>query len=295
MHVFFRVARNSSSGRFRNARNPSSGRRFFSSAASAVAGKVLSPTKKVSKVESATWAWLDNWIIGEKLCPFAKPLRSRPGSCRVAVTDCDGLEELKLVFSSELDILEDKSGPETTLLALSSSSFLQEYFDFYRSVHHLDAILEERKLSKDIQIVLFHPEAIHNSYTCPDPGALRRRLVAHFGRSCPTIQKEAAESRGRRRGSKYKLNSHDISSVSRHDACIESPDENEEDQFGPNYVLRAPYPTFHLLREADVARAKTLYKGDASVIPRRNADQLYKTSLESDMRELWLKAVQHEE
>ncbi|CAD7967902.1 unnamed protein product [Amoebophrya sp. A120] len=57
-------------------------------------------------------------------------------------------------------------------------------------------------------------------------------------------------------------------------------DDEDQDHYGPNYVLRAPYPTIHLLRQVDVDNAKAKY-GEKVVekIPERNFYRLLKNDL----------------
>ena len=107
--------------------------------------------------EIATKLWLDEVIIGQNFCPFAKPVRKKNGirfKVSLADTDEDTLQEMV----NELNVLDSHNSVETTLVIFERH--LKE-FDHYLDVLFL---LEEQlhALNYDgiYQIASFHPQYI---------------------------------------------------------------------------------------------------------------------------------------
>ena len=153
-----------------------------------------------------TQNWLDRIVIGQKLCPFAPPVRSPPRLRMVAseATDADQLVEQ---MSAEADLLvaglmsnngdgdngdngddgdigdnntidtDDDDGislppqtssfPETTLVILNAQNFpaMSDYRNLIRLSWRIqsDCIID-RGHSDHLQLVLFHPLAVHDTY-----------------------------------------------------------------------------------------------------------------------------------
>lgn len=171
---------------------------------------------------SATQRWLDDIVIGEKLCPFAPPVRSPPRlrlvSSRASCAD-DVVAEVAKEAALLVEGLRQVGGsltelPETTLLVLDEGwEFVAEWRDLVRLSWRLQAeAILDRGYAADVQLVLFHPKAAHSAYAegAPDPA---------------------------------------------------------------DYSIRAPHPTVHLLREADVLQGVKTYPG-ADQIPHRNKVRL---------------------
>eukprot|EP00510_Aplanochytrium_minuta_P003777 CAMPEP_0184008604 /NCGR_PEP_ID=MMETSP0954-20121128/2074_1 /TAXON_ID=627963 /ORGANISM="Aplanochytrium sp, Strain PBS07" /LENGTH=178 /DNA_ID=CAMNT_0026287749 /DNA_START=798 /DNA_END=1334 /DNA_ORIENTATION=- len=106
------------------------------------------------------------------------------------------MTELMNDFTAELDLLEagldldqennqtsnlpSKHTPETTLLVVDNGyfeytreertkgqkHFLSDFYEFHRSSYDLQSHLVERDLIGKLQIVLFHPFAVHSLYSC---------------------------------------------------------------------------------------------------------------------------------
>ena len=126
--------------------------------------------------------------MGEKLCPFARPVRARAGALRVRVSPAADLTALLRDFEEELNLLEaglvaqesvshppSESHPESTLLVLRSS-FLTAFCDMHVVSWDLQAALQRRGLVDMLQIVLFHPDARHSLYE--EEGLLQHKAYA---------------------------------------------------------------------------------------------------------------------
>eukprot|EP00122_Pirum_gemmata_P011406 Pgem_evm1s10565 len=46
--------------------------------------------------------WIDNWIIKENLCPFAKPVRKKANAMRIELSNAQTKEDFKTDFENEL-------------------------------------------------------------------------------------------------------------------------------------------------------------------------------------------------
>jgi uncharacterized protein len=148
-----------------------------------------------SLLVATTQKWIERVVIGEKLCPFAPPLLAA-GTLRVVASSATSetqavaaiRSEAKLLFGDEEKTQRDEndgvnaldttaiSPPlsqqqrhlqprhETTLVVLDAP-FVQDFRDFVR----LSWVLQEEGIvqggfQNDLQLVLFHPNATHQTY-----------------------------------------------------------------------------------------------------------------------------------
>jgi hypothetical protein len=114
--------------------------------------------------------------VGEKLCPFAPPLLADPKLLRIVTSDATSMqqavkdigEEVKLLIDGE----DDSRIPavhETTLVVLdlhsNKDSFVADFRDFVRLSWELqEQAVVSRGYLADVQLVLFHPQATHQTY-----------------------------------------------------------------------------------------------------------------------------------
>ncbi|CAE7671464.1 unnamed protein product [Symbiodinium sp. CCMP2456] len=172
----------------------------------------------------ATRCWLDKIVIGEKLCPFASSVQG--SKLRLVASRAQDAEAVIAEVSSEAALLVGHAAritgprPETTLLVLDASlSCAAQWQDLVRLSWRLQAEAVCQQGFQDLlQIVLFHPLAMHSIYSEGFPDAA-------------------------------------------------------------DFTIRAPFPTIHLLREADVMKAVQTYP-DTGEIPVRNKAKLRDQGLE---------------
>jgi uncharacterized protein len=134
---------------------------------------------------AATQRWLQKVVIGQRLCPWASPV-AQPPRLRLHATEHTAPDELVAEVAREATLLRrgieahrgDMSGaagvlelPETTLLVLSREA-APEYMDLVRLSWRLqaEAILEGGH-GAELQLVLFHPLAVHSTYGEGPPDA----------------------------------------------------------------------------------------------------------------------------
>lgn len=208
--------------------------------------------------------WLDDIVIGQKLCPFAPPVRSAPQLRMVvpdATTSGDGLVELMEQISVETDLLvegllnqnqnsmigdqdggdqggdddHDKNNandyeyPETTLIILDTDvypSLGREYRNLVQLSWRVQTeCIVDRGHADHLQLVLFHPLAVHDTY-------------------------------------------------------MERPPSDDGHEDCADYTIRSPHPTIHLLRQADVMRAVQSGYADLEGLPSRNKARMRRDGVE---------------
>uniref|UniRef100_A0A6S8AQ17 Uncharacterized protein n=1 Tax=Aplanochytrium stocchinoi TaxID=215587 RepID=A0A6S8AQ17_9STRA len=209
--------------------------------------------KHKERAWTLTSQWVDKWIVGEKLCPFAKPVRDRTDALRIRVSNANNLDELIYHFDEELSLIQDglsleqlpsmevqahrsrtnSKFPETILLVIDNGAFiypemdrklknpdsktgyLEDFLEFNRVSYDLQSHLLKRDLVGHVQIVLFHPFGVHSMYT------------------------------------------------------LESNLEPKA------YAIRSPFPTFHILREKDIMKGvKGGLYASPELIPAKNSIHL---------------------
>jgi hypothetical protein len=108
--------------------------------------------------------WLETFVVGMNLCPFAKQVLSM-NRVRFAVTDAFTEEELRASLHTELLLLDEDSSMETTLLI--HPCVLQDFYNYNQFLDSAEALLAEAGLEGVFQIASFHP-AYRFAGTDPD-------------------------------------------------------------------------------------------------------------------------------
>ena len=98
--------------------------------------------------------WVESLVVGLNLCPFAKRelVKSR---VRFAVSEATTEEQLLLALQDELEILNEDSSVETTLLI--HAKVLQDFHDYNQFLGDADRLLVQMQLDGIYQIASFHP------------------------------------------------------------------------------------------------------------------------------------------
>ncbi|CAB9519990.1 Protein of unknown function (DUF1415) [Seminavis robusta] len=139
-------------------------------------GVASSPANRNDK-ELSTKKWVESIVIGEKLCPFAAPLLKEEGLLRIVVSSATNTDEaVKDVQREVQDLVGTDSRTasssrthETTLLVFDKDTFVKDYLDFVRLSWTLQELaVEEYQLQDKLQLVLFHPQATHQTYAVFD-------------------------------------------------------------------------------------------------------------------------------
>ncbi len=128
---------------------------------------------------AATMKWLDTIVIREKLCPFAPPVR-QPPKLRLFVSNASCHDDIIEEVATEANLLvgdepqcdaQKESQPETTLIVLDHDECpsLKNFHDLVRlSWRVQEEAINIHGYGDDLQIVLFHPKAKHDTYTEQD-------------------------------------------------------------------------------------------------------------------------------
>lgn len=108
--------------------------------------------QEIERIAVGLQAWLQDWIIGLGLCPFARGPAAQ-GLVRVAVSTSTDLNDLAADLMIEADRLMDPArSEETTLLAVPAA--LADWEDFLDAIALFDELLQQDGL---VQVVGFHP------------------------------------------------------------------------------------------------------------------------------------------
>jgi hypothetical protein len=156
------------------------------------------------------WRWIDEVIIGENFCPFAKVPREQ-GKVHLTVTEATNVDTLLSVVITQCQLLDTHPNIETALIACSYA--LKDFEDYLDTLDMAQQLLEEMDYVGIYQLASFHPD--------------------------------------------YRF-------------------EGEPADSPSHYTNRAPYPIFHLIREASITTALEFTDNPES-IPERNikhAEQL---------------------
>ena len=133
------------------------------------------------RVEKHVRAWLEAFVVGLNLCPFARPFvnegSSLASTLRISICKEHQPEALHRVFLEELNIIQGCSEREvaTTLLVFPEAlSSFEEYLDFFGDAQEL---LVQAGLEGLFQLASFHPEY---EFEGEEPGA-----ASHFSNRAP--------------------------------------------------------------------------------------------------------------
>ena len=144
--------------------------RFASSAASSSTCQELTRRLRTTSSSSVvlTERWLERVVIGKKLCPFAPPSQAK---LRLLASVAADEEEIVAEVATEARLLHQgiltpgDEFPETTLLVLPTLDCTATWQAFVHLSWRLqsDAIVATG-LAEHLQLVLFHPAAVHSIY-----------------------------------------------------------------------------------------------------------------------------------
>ena len=135
---------------------------------------------------ATTQRWFETIVIGQKLCPFATPLLRDKQRSKLAIVashatnaeqavDDVSHQARRLIHSqpttNDPSSNHDISSPETTLIVFANNDrpFLTKYTDLVRLSWTLqEKAIVDQGFEHDLQIVLFHPLARHQTYNDDD-------------------------------------------------------------------------------------------------------------------------------
>lgn len=109
------------------------------------------------KVIAITQKWVETFVLGLNLCPFARhPYRT--GRIRYVVFEGEDLDLLTELLATELQYLDNTppSVCETTLIILKEA--LPEFLDYLDYLEVAEYVVEQIKFEGVFQIASFHPD-----------------------------------------------------------------------------------------------------------------------------------------
>lgn len=119
---------------------------------------------------ASTRAWFETVVLGQKLCPFAAPLVSKeqPDKLRIVASRAADADRAVADVTREAHFLlrgvSTQHHPETTLVVFDHT-FLHDFRDFVRlSWTFQDTAVVGPGFAGELQLVLFHPAATHQTY-----------------------------------------------------------------------------------------------------------------------------------
>jgi uncharacterized protein len=128
----------------------------------------------VSEVEGHTRAWLESFVVGLNLCPFARPMLNTD-KLRISVSNAESAEGRARDFLGELDLLQRSSEEQlaTTLVVFPASlASFEDYLDF---LEEAQTLLLAAGLDGTVQLASFHPDYQFEGDDATAPGNFSNR------------------------------------------------------------------------------------------------------------------------
>ena len=121
----------------------------------------MTDLEKLARLENdeeiihAVRQWVETFVVGMNLCPFAKRelVKNR---VRFVTTAATTAEQLLQVLQTELELLNADPSVETTLLI--HPAVLQDFYDFNDFLGCADILLLDMELEGIYQVASFHPD-----------------------------------------------------------------------------------------------------------------------------------------
>jgi hypothetical protein len=127
-----------------------------------------------ARVEAETRAWVDHFVIGLNLCPFAKAVHARQ-QVRYVVSDATTEDDLLDALADEMHrlVATDADVVDTTMLI--HPLVLQDFLDFNDFLGLADDLVEELGYAGTLQVASFHPRYQFADTSPDDPGNASNR------------------------------------------------------------------------------------------------------------------------
>lgn len=117
----------------------------------------LSEEKEVDKIIEATRRWLEEFVIGLNLCPFAKhPYRLN--RIRFVVEEAENVERLVETVIQELLLLQQLDAKEAETTLIIHPYLLTDFEEYNNFLAIADTLVAQLKLEGILQIASFHPQ-----------------------------------------------------------------------------------------------------------------------------------------
>ena len=115
----------------------------------------MDSTFDASKIVAVVRNWVDRFVVGMNLCPFAKT-ELIGNRVRFAVSAANSEELLLAELQAELELLNSNRRIETTLLI--HPEVLREFDAYNQFLNYAEALIKQMALEGIYQIASFHPQ-----------------------------------------------------------------------------------------------------------------------------------------
>jgi len=125
----------------------------------------MDSTSDASKIVAVVRNWVDRFVVGMNLCPFAKT-ELTGNRVRFTVSAANSEDLLLAELQAELELLNSNRSIETTLLI--HPEVLREFDAYNQFLNYAEALIKQMALEGIYQIASFHPDYIFEG---SDPAA----------------------------------------------------------------------------------------------------------------------------
>ena len=108
-------------------------------------------------VERHIRLWLDDFVVGLNLCPFARPLLNA-SNLRIVVCEASDAVQLRRACLQELDLLQGSTEQEIATTLLVFPYALHDFSDYLWFLDDAQELLLEAGLEGLVQMASFHPQ-----------------------------------------------------------------------------------------------------------------------------------------
>ncbi len=115
----------------------------------------LKPSR--AAVERKTLRWVEDFVVGLNLCPFARPLLASD-ALRVTVCEAIGDEGVAETLVAEIELIQKASESEVATTMIVFPNALQEFDTYLAFLEGAQQLLEEMELLGVLQLASFHPD-----------------------------------------------------------------------------------------------------------------------------------------
>ena len=126
------------------------------------------------EIVASTRKWVNDFVIGLNLCPFAKSVQTK-GQVRYVVTHAKSGVRLLEELQRELATLRAAAPNELDTTLLIHPDVLADFYDYNDFLAEVDDLLQELELEGELQVASFHPDYCFAGSAADDPANYTNR------------------------------------------------------------------------------------------------------------------------
>ena len=126
------------------------------------------------EVVASTTKWVNDFVIGLNLCPFAKAVQTK-GQVRYVVTHAKSGVGLLEELQRELATLRAADANELDTTLLIHPDVLGDFYDYNDFLGEVDDLLQKLELEGELQVASFHPDYCFAGSAADDPANYTNR------------------------------------------------------------------------------------------------------------------------